>query len=123
MHHEAEFLYAPSTSDDADGKYAVFVTNQDRVEPEEISSVVNGYSRRWDIENQYKSIKDFMPKTSSTDYRLRLCNFALSTLIYNLWRLTDYLIKVALDEPIRSPPVITAKTFVRALGDFLREFG
>ncbi len=39
-----------------------------------------------------------MPKTSSTDYRLRLCNFALSTLIYNLWRLTDYLIKVALDE-------------------------
>jgi len=123
IHHKAEFLYAPSTSNDADGKYGVFVTNQDCVEPEEISSVVNGYSRRWDIENQYKSIKDFMPKTSSTDYRLRLCNFALSTLIYNLWRLTDYLIKVALDEPIRSPPVITAKTFVRALGDFLREFG
>ena len=123
VHHEAEFLYAPSTSDDAEGKYAVFVTNQDRVEPAEIRSVVNGYSRRWDIENQYKSIKSFMPKTSSTDYRLRFCNFALSTLIYNLWRLTDYLIKVALDEPIRSPPVITAKTFVRALGDFLREFG
>ncbi|TMT78034.1 ISNCY family transposase [Haloterrigena sp. H1] len=123
VHHEAEFLYAPSTSDDAEGKYAVFVTNQDRVEPAEIRSVVNGYSRRWDIENQYKSIKSFMPKTSSTDYRLRLCNFALSTLIYNLWRLTDYLIKVALDEPIRSPPVITAKTFVRALGDFLRKFG
>jgi len=72
---------------------------------------VNGYSRRWDIENQYKSIEDFMPKTSSTDYRLRLCDFALSTLIYDLW-LTDYLIKVALDEPIRSPPVITARTFV-----------
>jgi len=123
VHHEAEFLYTPSTSDDADGKYAVFVTNEDHVEPEEIQSIANGYSRRWDIENQYKSIKDFMPKTSSTDYRLRLCNFALSTLIYNLWRLTDYLIKVALDEPIRSPPVITAKTFVRALGDFLREFG
>ncbi len=45
-HHEAEFLYAPSTSDDANGKCAVFVTNHDRVEPEEISSVVNGYSRR-----------------------------------------------------------------------------
>ncbi|ELY97195.1 hypothetical protein C481_20546, partial [Natrialba asiatica DSM 12278] len=27
-------MYAPSTSDDAEGKYAVFVTNQDRVEPE-----------------------------------------------------------------------------------------
>jgi hypothetical protein len=123
LHHEAEYLYAPSTSNDADGKYAVFVTNEDRVEPAEIRSIVNEYSRRWDIENQYKSIKSFMPKTSSTDYRLRLCNFALSTLIYNLWRLTDYLIKVALDEPIRSPPEITAKTFVRALGDFLREVG
>jgi IS4 transposase len=120
-YHEAEFLYTPSIRDDADGKYAVFVTNQDRVEPEEIASVVNGYSRRWDIENQYKLIKDFLPKTSSSEYRLRLC--ALSTLICNLWRLTDYLIKVALDEPIRSPPVIMAKTFVRVLGDFLREVG
>lgn len=82
----------------------MFWTNRDRVEPEEISSVVNGYSRRWDIENQYKSIKEVVPMASSTDYRLRFCNFALSTLIYNLWRLTDYLVKVALDEPIRSPP-------------------
>ncbi|QZP36585.1 transposase [Halobaculum magnesiiphilum] len=56
VHHRAEFLYAPSTRDDASGKYAVFVTNKNRVEPEEISSVVNGYSRRWDIENQYKSV-------------------------------------------------------------------
>jgi len=36
VHHEAEFLYAPSTSDDADGKYAVFVTSQDRIEPERL---------------------------------------------------------------------------------------
>jgi IS4 transposase len=41
-----------------------------------------------------------MPKTSSTDYRLCLYKFVLSTLIYNLWRLTDNLIKVALNEPI-----------------------
>ncbi len=88
----------------------MFVTNQDHVELEEIRNIVNGYNQRWDIENQYKSIKKLMPKTSSTDYRLRFCNFALSTLIYNLWRVTDYLIKVALDEPIRSRPVITAKT-------------
>ncbi|WP_348611004.1 transposase [Halobaculum rarum] len=123
VHHKAEFLYAPSTREDASGKYAVFVTNKERVEPAEISSVVNEYRRRWDIENQYKSIKSFLPKTSSTDYRVRLCNFAFATLIYNLWRLTDYLLKVALDRPVRSAPVITAKTFVRALGEFLREFG
>jgi len=123
VHHRAEFMYVPSQSDDADGKYAVFVTNRDRVEPDEIKSVCNGYRRRWDIENQYKSVKDFLPKTSSKDYRVRLCNFVLASLIYNLWRLTDYLIKVALDEDIRSPPVLTAKTFVRALGEFLRDIG
>lgn len=123
VHHHAEFMYVPSRSDDADGKYAVFVTNRDRVEPDEVKSVCNGYRRRWDIENQYKSVKDFLPKTSSKDYRVRLCNFVLASLIYNLWRLTDYLIKVALDEEIRSPPVLTAKTFVRALGEFLRDIG
>lgn len=123
VHHRAEFMYVRSQSDDADGKYAVFVTNRDRVEPDDIKSVCDGYRRRWDIENQYKSVKDFLPKTSSKDYRVRLCNFVLASLIYNLWRLTDYLIKVALDEDIRSPPVLTAKTFVRALGEFLRDIG
>jgi len=93
VHHTAEFMYVPTRSDDVDGSYAVFVTNRDRVEPEEITSVCSRYRRRWDIENQYKSIKDFLPKTSSKDYRLRLIKFALAALIYNLWRLTDYLIK------------------------------
>jgi len=115
VHHRAEFMYVPSQSDDADGKYAVFATNRDCVESDEIKRVYNGYRRRWDIENQYKSVKEFLPKTSSKDCRVRLCNFVLASLIYNLWRLTDYLIKVVMDEDIRSPLVLTAKTFVRAL--------
>lgn len=123
VHHTAEFMYVPSRSDDADGNYAVFVTNRDRVEPAEIEAVCNRYRRRWDIENQYKSIKDFLPKTSSKDYRVRLIKFALAALIYNLWRLTDYLIKKAFGMGVREPPEITAKTFVRALGEFLRDIG
>jgi hypothetical protein len=51
---------------------------------------------------------------------VRLCNFVLATLFYVLWRLTDYLIKRGKDVPIRSPPEVTAKTFIRALGEFLR---
>jgi len=121
LHHTAEYLYVPSTSDDADGSYAVFTTNRDEVGTEEIEPLCNNYSRRWDIENQYKSIEEFLPKTSSTDYRVRFTNFVLAALLYNLWRLTDYLIKVAREQPIRSPPVVGVKTFVRAIGDFLRE--
>ncbi|SEP14391.1 Transposase DDE domain-containing protein [Halogranum amylolyticum] len=123
LHHTAEFLYVPATSDDADGNYAVFVTNRDHVNPAEIRHVTNSYSRRWDIENQYKSIKSFLPKTSSKDYRVRLFIFTFAALLYNLWRLTDYLVKVGTDREIRSPPVVTARTFVRAVGRSLREGG
>lgn len=121
LHHTAEYLYVPSTSDDADGKYAVFTTNRDEVGTEEIEPISDSYTRRWEIENQYKSLKEFLPKTSSTDYRVRFTNFVLAALLYNLWRLTDYLVKVAREKPIRSSPVIGVKTFVRAIGDFLRE--
>jgi hypothetical protein len=123
LHHTAEFLYVPATADDADGDYAVFVTNRDHVAPEEIKKVTNSYSRRWDIENQYKSVKAFLPKTSSKDYRVRLFSFTFAALLYNLWRLTDYLVKLGADLKIRSPPVVTARTFVRAVGRSLREGG
>jgi len=53
VHHTAEFIYAPVDDDDADGNYGVYVTNRDHVAPDEINAVVNQYSRRWDIENQY----------------------------------------------------------------------
>jgi len=123
LHHTAEFLYVPATDEDAEGSYAVFVTNRDHVGPDEIAHVTNSYSRRWDIENQYKSVKSFLPKTSSTDYRVRLFSFVFAALLYNLWRLTDYLVKLGIDRAIRSPPVVTARTFVRAVGHSLREGG
>jgi len=122
-HHTAEFLYVPATDEDAEGNYAVFVTNREHVAPAEIEHVTNSYSRRWDIENQYKSVKGFLPKTSSTDYRVRLFSFVFASLLYNLWRLTDYLVKVEADRPIRSAPVVTARTFVRAVGRSLRDVG
>ncbi|EMA03085.1 hypothetical protein C437_15136 [Haloarcula vallismortis ATCC 29715] len=121
--HTAEYLYVPATSDDAEGQYAVFVTNRDHVDPDEIAHVTNSYSRRWDIENQYKSVQSYLPKTSSTDYRVRLFNFTFAALLYNLWRLTDFLVKVGMEREIRSPPVVTARTFVRAVGNSLRKAG
>src|SRR5699024_11039405 len=121
--HEAEQIYVPSRSDDEDGDYAIFVTNHGHVEPDEIHHWPNIYRRRWDIENQFKSIKNFFPRTSSTDFRVRFHNFVFAALVYNLWRLTDFLVKVAMDEDIRSQPVLTAKTFCRALGEFFKRYG
>ena len=121
--HTAEYLYVPATSDEEEGNYAVFVTNRDHVDPDEIEHVTNSYSRRWDIENQYKSVNAYLPKTSSKDYRVRLFNFTFAALLYNLWRLTDFLVKISMDREIRSQPVVTARTFVRAVGQSLPETG
>jgi hypothetical protein len=118
--HELNIIYVPSRNED--GEYAMFATNQ-RVETDEVDSVVNKYRRRWDIEIEYKAIKDFMPRTSSMDYRVRFVNFVFATLIYNLWRLTDYLLKRKLDIPIRDDPEIGSRTFARFIGTFLRTVG
>ncbi len=65
--HAMQFLYVPSTK--AEGT-AVFATNR-LVDPEEAEAFCRRYSRRWQIENEYKSIKnDFLAKTPprTTEY-------------------------------------------------------
>ena len=67
------------------------------------------YSRRWQIENEYKSIKgDFLAKTSSKDYRVRLFYFVFAVLLYNIWQLTDFLLKAGVDGEMDYEPVLTA---------------
>ena len=103
--HSMQFLYVPSTKGEGT---AVFATNL-RVGPDEVETVCRRYSRRWQIENEYKSIKnDFLAKTSSKDYRVRLFYFVFAVLLYNIWRLTDFLLKADVDGPMDYAPVLTA---------------
>ena len=103
--HQMRFLYVPSTKGDGT---TVFATNL-RVGPDEAETVCRRYSRRWQIENEYKSIKnDFLAKTSSKDYRVRLFYFVFAVLLYNIWRLTDFLLKADVDGPMDYAPVLTA---------------
>lgn len=56
-----------------------------------------------------KSIKnDFLAKTSSKDYRVRRFYFVFAVLLYNIWRLTDFLLKADVDGPMDYAPVVTA---------------
>lgn len=76
------FLYVSSTNGEGT---TVFATNL-RVGPDEAEPFCRRYSRRWQIENEYKSIKgDFLAKTSSKDYRVRLFYFVFAVLLYNIW--------------------------------------
>nr|WP_205254218.1 hypothetical protein [Haloarcula sp. JP-Z28] len=51
--HSMRFLYVPLTSGEGT---TVFATNL-RVGPDEAETFCRRYSRRWQIENEYKSIK------------------------------------------------------------------
>lgn len=71
--------------------------------------VCQRYSRHWQIETEYKSIKgDFLARTFSKEYRVRLFYFVFVVLLYNIWRLTDFLLKAEVDGKIDYPPVLTA---------------
>lgn len=97
------FLYVPSTKTD---ETAVFATNLN-VGPDEAETFCHRYSRRWGIENEYKSIKsDILAKTSSKDYRVRLFYFVFAVLLHNIWRLTDLLLKAVTDGPMDYAPVL-----------------
>ncbi|MFC4451233.1 MULTISPECIES: transposase [Halobacteriales] len=114
--HPMRFLYVPSTSDEGT---TVFATNL-RVGPDEAETFCRRYSRRWQIENEYKSIKgDFLAKTSSKDYRVRLFYFVFAVLLYNIWRLTDFLLKAGVDGEMDYAPVLTAGECVELIASAL----
>jgi len=114
--HPMRLLYVPSTSGEGT---AVFATNL-RVGPDEAEAFCRRYSRRWQIESEYKSIKgDFLAKTSSKDYRVRLFYFVFAVLLYNIWRLTDFLLKADVDGEMDYAPVLTAGECVELVASSL----
>lgn len=104
--HDVSVLYERSREED--GKYAVMTANED-VEPERIRGVVAQYRDRWQIENEYKTIKDnFLPQVGSADYRVRFLYFVIGTILYNVWRTTNILFRDAVSDEVHfgeSPPI------------------
>ena len=43
------------------------------------------YKRRWGIETSYRKIREFLPKTTSRSWVVRVFNFILACLFYNAW--------------------------------------
>jgi len=105
----------PSTQDGE--KTVAFVTNKDvkdgtEVEREYTENVINRYSRRWGIENSYKTIKDFLAWTTSKEFTVRLFYFGFAVLLYDMWLLVDLLVQTSLDIEHRYKPRVTAKRFL-----------
>lgn len=54
------------------------------------------YSQRWGIETGYRDKNEFLGKTHSLSYNVRVFQFLLSIFLYNLWILFDRTVFIAL---------------------------
>jgi hypothetical protein len=122
----ASLVLLPSSKDKE--KTVAFMTNKDvktstETERKYTKSVIDRYSRRWGIENSYKTIKDFLAWTTSKDYTVRLFYFGFAVLLYNMWLLVDLLVQLSLDIEHRYKPRVTAKRFLNLARKQLSEPG
>ncbi len=79
------------------------------------------YNKRWGIETGYRVKKEFLAKTTSRNYFIRLYYFLFSCLIYNLWIIADILLSFFIFGRKKKSHVITAWNFLNYL--FISGFG
>lgn len=114
-------------ADDDGPAYVVFETNHPAIDTtatgsellHSVARVVRRYRLRWRIENAYYNIKRLMAKTTSRDFGLRYFYFAFASLLYNVWKLADLLLRVELDLTVDGPVV----SFALVAGFVRRETG
>jgi IS4 transposase len=109
--------------------FALFETNHPSFQrdnadtPEEmldsVQTIVRRYRHRWGIENGYKKLKKFRVRTTSKDHSYRFFNFAFACVLYNVWRLVDLLVKLAVDgENAEYAPRVDANQFLTVAKKF-----
>lgn len=94
-----------------DEKQTYFITNLEVVEGT-AKGLAASYRRRWGIETSYRVIGDFLAKSRSTEYPVRLFYFMFAVTLYNLWVLVNRL-ATELFGQLTDGPVISAKVFGR----------
>lgn len=85
--------------------------------PEQLAHYLfSWYSTRWGIETSYRQLEhDFKPKTTSTNYCIRLFYFLFSVCLYNLWVLVNICVSMTLFGRLKDKPIINAKLFTETL--------
>jgi len=87
--HPMQLLYVPSTSGEGQPSSRRISESVPR-KLDVLSALQSPVANRERVQIDQG---DFSPKTSSKDYRVRLFYFVFAVLLYNIWRLTDFLLK------------------------------
>jgi putative transposase len=109
--------------DDEDGVKRVFVTNM-RIGTTIAHKLCYLYKQRWGIETAYRQMdKDFKPRTTTTNFNLRLLYFLFTVALYNFWILINIVVSIRLYGHIKEKPIITAKLFMETLLTLKKDVG
>lgn len=115
---ETTLVLLPSQQSSSDA--AAFYTDLDvddstSLDRAKTKRAINRYRRRWAAETQYRSLKTFLPWTTSNNGLVRLFHFLFGMLVYNLWRIVDFLIQQDMERELRWKPRVKAIRFVNAI--------
>ena len=69
--------------------------------------MAQAYRRRWGIETSYRKVREFLPKTTSPTFSVRLFYFLFAVALYNLWILVNLLLTQPHARECK-PPIPTA---------------
>ena len=102
-----------------------FITNEEAsdeiaLDRRRTTERIERYNNRATIENSYASIKQCAAWTTSKEFEVRWFHFAFGCVVYNLWLLTDFLVKdrIGVIETTLEPE-ITLKRFLSRADDLL----
>ena len=108
----------PAEAGEDSNETVVFITNK-TLRDRQVKNTIGRYRRRWGIENSYKTIKEFLARTTSKTYVVRLFYFAFVVLLYNCWLLVDVLVR-DVGTVMGYKPEVTAKRVLAAMTQYLR---
>lgn len=100
--------------DDADAEYMAFFATFELTE-RQAEELGERYKRRWAIETSYRVIGNFLPKTASKDYALRVWYFRMAVLLYNVWVMLNTIVAASLNRSLDASPPVTSKYFLTVL--------
>ena len=81
------------------GFYQVHVVAELDVDSSTANAYAAAFRRRWGIETSYRQLGDFLPRTSSPTFSVRLFYFLFAVSLYNLWVLANVLVNLSLRNP------------------------
>jgi len=87
-------VIGPGIAEDDD--YIMLMTNKPLTQ-ESAKQLMENYRKRWGIETSYRVMGNFHPKTCSTDFTVRYFYYMFSMVMYNVFILTNALIRQSLD--------------------------